>query len=223
MLRSETHFQLSLDIHRFLNQNTQHVTQVEVQEHPVYHFNVLALRISQIAALIIAGARLLFGPNNESSTVSILVAGLAVLFYVLERFLFPRLKTIWALDLSVAAYNACIYGLICCAVTFTPEHKTSAGLACMLTIPGLLFIRNGVFIAMAIIGVASWILTHYAVGSPIKELDMINLIVTAPATAVVARIAVLTSSNANYRAKKQEQESVLNLENTLVRLQTETR
>lgn len=194
----------------------------EVRSHPVYGFNVLTLKIGSVATIMVAGAILLLIRTPGGPGLALAVLLLSLVFELTRRVILPRVRTYRQLDATVAFYQLIIFGTICLAAFIDTENKTAAGVCCFLIVFSFLFVSHTMFVGMTILGSTSWLATMHYVGGWPSNLDFINLFVTAPATASVARIAILGSTRDLLKSRAAERETVLTLQESIRQLNRET-
>ena len=192
-----------------------------IQEHPAFLYNQIALRFGAMASAVSSAAVLLMYPAPRNVQVSLNVAGLAVYFLFVRKYALPRVKTELQLDLAVIAYLLPVFFTQWASILLMPEKEVPAGIACLVVLAGMLFTTNLAFLGMCFFSTTMWLVVKAVVGS-INEVEIMQMLVMTPAVSFVARLAATGTLTKLRESRARENRSLVELRDTLSRLQTET-
>ena len=195
---------------------------VDIKEHPAYTCNVYALKVGAPATFVSAFFALTYpAPYNLLVTAGILL--LSAVFFIAERYLLPRIKSLRTLDCFVVTYCFAIAITQWVSVTCYPEYEVSTGVGCMIVLSALLFYSTTWMAVYVALSVTSWIVLKWYGSGSLSPQDAMQLYLIAPLIALIVRITLFKTVNAMFAARLREQENVVELRATLEKLREETR
>jgi hypothetical protein len=194
----------------------------ELRNHPVYMYNQIALKLGATSAVLAGLAVLVLYPAPHNITIGVMVALIALLFYVARNILIPAATSLAQIDLIVAGYLLPIFFVQWCCILLTPNKETSTGSACLIVVSGLLFNATSSLLMVSVVGAGAWLIVKRLSDGLVTPNEIVQLLIVAPSIAMVVRFSVKRTLGTLQETRDRDKEKAMQLEEMLHQLQTET-
>lgn len=193
-----------------------------VQQHPAYMYNQIALRLGVAGAAVATTAVVLLYPYPVNFQIGAAVALLGFMFLLIRQYLLPRARTLLQMDMIVSGYLLPIYVIQAWSITLAPDKETSTGTGCLIVMSGLLFTSTAAAFLTAMINAALWLTVKATASGSLTPNEFMQLLIMAPTSALITRFSVTRTVSILQESRLREQQRVVELQDALNRLQTET-
>lgn len=194
----------------------------DLRDHPVYLYNLIALKLGVISAVLAGLAVLVLYPAPHNISIGIMVALIAALFYVARTWLIPKAGTLRQLDLIVSGYLLPVFFVQWCCILLTPNKETPTGSACLIVISGLLFSATLSLMVVSIVGAGAWLVVKHLSDGLVTPNEIVQLLIVAPSISLVVRFSVQRTLGTLQETRDREKQKAIQLKQMLHQLQSET-
>lgn len=194
----------------------------DMKEHPAYVYNQIALQLGGFLSGVSSAGVFLLYPAPQNIVIGLAVLMMLFLFLGVRCLLLPRARTSTHLDMIVVGYLFPVFAVQWWCIALTPGQETSTGAACLIVISGILFTSTRVFLAVTFLNAAAWLSFKYRFDGPLTPNEILQLLIVAPASALITRFSVMRTLSVLQGSRLREQQSIQELQTALDQLREET-